>query len=102
MTDIHLSNEEIRELENMLTSTSFAKLMEVAAYDYQVGWAAAQKTEDRERIWHLMHATQHVHQRLADLVAGIKLRQKAQEARLRPSDAELLRPNGLAPNVFEE
>ena len=105
MNDITLSREEVHEASQILASTTFQKLMAIAEADYQKKWAAATKPEERELIWHLMHATKHVHQRLSDLVVGFKIAQQARDARLKPSDADLLRPavgNGLAPHAFEE
>jgi len=101
MTEIVLTREDIDQVENMLASTAFAKLMAIAQADYQMRWAAAKTPAEREEIWHLLHATAHVHQRLSDLVAGLKLQQKQQAARSKPSDADLLRPNGVVPQPFQ-
>jgi hypothetical protein len=103
MSEIILTREDIDQIENMLASPAFTKLIQVAQADYQLRWAAAKTPVEREEIWHLMHATEHVNQRLSDLVAGLKIQQKQHAARMKPSDADLLRPsvNGVVPSPFQ-
>jgi len=103
MPDVLITTEEIREIEDMLRSSAFTKLLQVAENDYQLQWQAAATVEDREKIWHHLKALQHLYQRLHDLVGGFKVQRKAMEARVKPSDASYLRPpNGIDPLPFQE
>jgi DNA-binding protein H-NS len=103
MPDIHVSSDEIREIEDMLRSSAFQKLMQVSESDYQIKWQAAATIEERENIWHQLKGLQHVWQKLHDLVGGFKLQRKALDARARPSDASYLKPPGVVdPLPFQE